>query len=504
MSATFPRAVAEGATPKERQRRISEWLEPLSVSELAAPTWTVGEARLGLSEVLRSPLLVLGAELLTGAHTQGLFDRHSARLVAYQLRQALRSWAVAPTQADGPSDVVMVPRMPGHLVDLRPVARALRARGREVRAWWHPVLEQVAEPDDGWVGPSRRSMARMPGLLAGLVRAFRTLAGRVTEVLPPGPAHLLEDALRGVVLAHGVELAALAAGWVTELERALPRVVVVGNPNTLEGRLVAFLARAYRVPVAALEHGTIFGGDPFWARSPVDVVLAWGEPSRRALVENGVSPERVTVTGAPRLDLSSHGAARRSGARVLVATSGAGGQVDAGEQARFINDLSQAVASRPDLEWVVKLHPKDLPSAYESLVARAKGAVRVIENERRREGLQIFELLAECTVLVTITSTSAIDAMAVGVPVVTWLPRPLTQFGHVEFLQRGATAVVVDARGLVAAIDEALAGRVPIDRRAAAERYADAHFTNRGRAAATAAEALDGLARRAVTPAPTP
>ncbi len=81
-----------------------------------------------------------------------------------------------------------------------------------------------------------------------------------------------------------------------------PALILAGNPYTLEGRIATRVGQTCGILTAALEHGSIFSYDPIWEDCILDLVCAWGEPSRRALLSCGVHEEQIAVTGAPHLD----------------------------------------------------------------------------------------------------------------------------------------------------------------------------------------------------------
>jgi CDP-glycerol glycerophosphotransferase (TagB/SpsB family) len=85
--------------------------------------------------------------------------------------------------------------------------------------------------------------------------------------------------------------------------------------------------------------------------------------------------------------------------------------------------LIRAVATMDDLQLVVKPHPAETADVYTSVVGAAPN-VRVVEPSA-----PLPALLAAARAIVTVNSTVAIDAMAIGVPsLVIGLPNNLSPF----------------------------------------------------------------------------
>ena len=85
-------------------------------------------------------------------------------------------------------------------------------------------------------------------------------------------------------------------------------------------------------------------------------------------------------------------------------------------------DLIAAIRSMPDVQLAIKPHPAETAGAYED----AAGApnVKVLS-----ESAPLADLLAAASALVTVNSTVAIDALALGLPsLVIGLPNNLTPF----------------------------------------------------------------------------
>jgi hypothetical protein len=400
--------------------------------------------RVGSSDGLRSRVRIRG---------------HSWVKLARAARDAARR---PPDPVAVVPDVLVVVQVPHHVGDLAGVARRLRDGGRSVgflapdRACERAVVDAgfdvVRAPRPGWARfahlawatwsvrararRTSRRLARRDGAPAERAAFAATVAAVVTEVLP-----------RTLLVAEDAD-AIVQAGSL--------RAALVANPYSRVGRTTGRVVRAADLPVVAVEHGSIFPDDPRWEDCPVTAFCTWGASSRRALATCGVPAERIVVTGAPRFDGAPQAApalagAARSDERILVATSGPGDHVSLDVHLRFIELLDEAVAATPGIGWTIKLHPKDRVEHYEALARRAN--VTVVSGDRAGRS-SIFDHLALADGLVTVASTTAIDALRARVPVVAvWL----TDDQPPEFISRTAARTVADGQALAAAARAAVA-----------------------------------------------
>jgi hypothetical protein len=432
------------------------------------------------------------------------------RLAAYEMKTRWRAKSAAGGLNGSPerAPVLALPRMPGHLADVLPVAVALqRDHGVEtvfglVDDRLRPAIQDagflwtpVAAPPGRAGQPPRDALRRC---VAGLGRVFDDprVGGEEFDAVENAVLAARAKRVLGELARRVVEVAAGAAHLV---ERLRPQLVLVGNPYTLEGRTASHVARQMGVASAALEHGTIFPNDPIWQECLVDLVCAWGDPSRRALLNCGVAESAAVVTGAPRHDPvfqqvalgQFHAAAHSS---ILVAASGPGDSVNFIRYQNYINTLYEAADLTPDIQWVVKLHKKDREENYLGVRPQGHPRVKIIRAEYARDGLNIFDHLRTARALVTISSTSALDAMAVDVPVIAVDVWPPGQgLSGVEFLERGCTVRVRTAVELAEAARRAWRGEHDAATLTAARAYAAEHFRHRGSAAAEAARQLARL-----------
>lgn len=541
------------------QRRANEWLTSLRAAapNLGLPLLDCGRAKLDVFDALRSLLNLtngaaladlslaraavdsiasgkltireehVGADFLDSiapfaasngriqliSREKPLLPWQKLREFAYNVRtKATRRFRLTHSQfADAGTKVLAIPRMSGHVSDILPVARALRKNhGIEtIFAVVNRELQSLVR-SAGFATVPLRTDSTYNGIPlsetpAGFTRRLKLLCDqRLSQdsLLDPLENQTLLRQTQHTVIGHLSYLCEIAAASASLIERMNPSLVVVGNPYTLEGRTAAVISRGYGVPTAAIEHGSIFPDDPIWQECPIDRICAWGNPSKRALLTCGVDQRCIAVTGAPRFDSVFSSALNDSRENqpardcILVTTSGPGDQISLSLHQKFVEILHAAVEMTPEIEWIVKLHKKDREEFYRYKNQPSHPRISLVRGDNSCDGLEIFNYLQRARGAVTICSSSALDAMAVRVPVITvdvWHPAPRLQ--GVEFLELDCTRRVVNAQELAQAAQSIWQGeKHPADN--VADQYASDHFVNRGKGAETVAQVFAGLTQK--------
>ncbi len=299
------------------------------------------------------------------------------------------------------------------------------------------------------------------------------------------------------------------------LDRLRPSVVVTYAEAGGWGRALVLEARRRAIPVAALQHGFIYrhwlnylhepdemvpsATHPEDRGCPVpDLTLLFDELARGHLIERGhYPPERLAVTGSPRLDAivaSARGMDDEARAAVRVAV-GAGPDAPIVVVAAKYTQLAAAfpalvseAAALPDVVLVVKPHPAEGPGPYEQA---AQGAANV---RMAPAGVDLAALTSVAAALVTVNSTAAIEAIPLDVPaLVVGLPNNLSPFVAAGVMAGAGTPSEIGPalRGLL--YDREVRGRLAAARQAFAARYG---IVADGGAASRAADLIVGLSRR--------
>jgi hypothetical protein len=212
--------------------------------------------------------------------------------------------------------------------------------------------------------------------------------------------------------------------------------VLLDEDATPLARTVIAHAKAAGVPSWVVQHGVCgvrFGFVPLRA----DGIFAWDEGSRRQLEAWGEAPEKIVVAGSPYHDdfLRQLAAARRRHIeperrtkRILLAAvpSPRDERPDAVEFhltrrtfERMLAVVCEAVAEMPDVELVVKLHPRASgcdPALLASLRRHPRLKYSIVQKP------SLAEAVADVDCVISCASSAGVDAALAAIPVVQILP----------------------------------------------------------------------------------
>jgi CDP-glycerol glycerophosphotransferase (TagB/SpsB family) len=157
--------------------------------------------------------------------------------------------------------------------------------------------------------------------------------------------------------------------------------------------------------------------DKEWIRgfAPVfaDFIAVWGDSYKKSLVECGVPAKKIVVTGSPRFDglakkkfdldkiRKKLGISRNDKIFVFAPPV----LFNIGE----LEIMAREIRKIPGCRLVVKLHPTIKTEDY--TIAAGKDAVIV-------QHVDLYELIAVSAALITDSSTTGLEAMAMGKPVI--------------------------------------------------------------------------------------
>lgn len=359
---------------------------------------------------------------------------------------------------------------------LGPVLREIEARaGRErlalvgvgprtnfrARRWWHAAVE--ASPH-GRVIPveglsSRADIRPSLALWRDRERHHRTLVASADlralayvdgcDMWP-----LVADELEGVTWLQWPWSARAMDEAGAALDRLSPSAVLTYAEAGGWGRAIVLGARRRGIPSVGVQHGFIYRhwlnylhGEDEFAPSAVTAgdagfpaptrTLLFDEFARRHLEARGhFPPERMTVTGSPgqqalRTRVAAATPESRAATRAALSASGGASGEDRllvvvtkhAQMRRAFPALVRAVATVPAARLVVKCHPAETAEPY-ARDAAGSPAVTIAPAS-----VDLAALLSVASVVVTVNSTVAIDAMTLGVPaLVVDLPNNLSPF----------------------------------------------------------------------------
>jgi len=269
-----------------------------------------------------------------------------------------------------------------------------------------PKTAFISWPDLVRVSPLQwysRYLTVAPKWVVALSQALK-LAGLPRRLQPRMQTHLLVEAHR--YAAFYKFLVSLKPGVIlTEYDR-----------NSFTAPLI-LAARALGIPTLTMVHGMInipFGYTPLLA----DRVFVWGRQGRDRMIEYGVAPERVIVSGHPGLDRSQPVGRAEALARagiagdkpvVLLATN----PINERPRGELAEVFCKAMAERTDLVAAVRLHPSEALAFYARERSRYPN-IHFVENRI----WTLNEALAVADVVVCHNTSFGIEALVKRRPVV--------------------------------------------------------------------------------------
>ncbi len=426
---------------------------------------------------------------------------YHARTKAREL--ATRLIAAPPTTAE----YLFWPREWTHTAVLIPVAQALATDGASCRF----VVSQPSEARylhrhdvapictyQAW--PSQASRGWREGVLRArdLSRSFPKQLPDFGTVSGTLLAMRLKQSL-ATLYPHVCASAELAKAALAAVQ---PTTLIVGNDLTSEGNIACQVATKSGILTGVFMHGAI-SGNPLQSLHSADRIYVYGSVHRDELMAQGIAADRISICGNPYLD----GRARQSGKInetlkkrlnledgrpwILVATSGPGNRISHQHHQQIVQNLAELSKRLPHIPLVVKLHRKDREMYYRPLLdSLERGPVFVIPNLARGYPSEFLDWLQGCPLMLTGTSTTAIEAMALGVPVISM--DFAGDLGTVDFLDAQATIHVRDMDSLERAARQVLTeSSLPSDVQSRVNEFLRVTFhALDGRSSARAAEML--------------
>lgn len=265
-----------------------------------------------------------------------------------------------------------------------------------------------------------------------------------------------------------------------------PKAVLVGNDLTMEGRIAASVFKKNQLLSYCVQHGDMSG--LLESEHCVDEFYVYGDASYKQ-VQGYVCKSKFIVTGAPYLD-SSPSAGNSSISRklklrtekyILVAFSGHGDSTSRVHSLKLVEAIFELASIIPSIDFVIKLHPKDRIKNYETIQNNFPDSkIKIIEHLQPSFEFSIFEWLKGCSLLITGTSTTAIEAMYLGIPVITL--DLMDEFKNVGFINAGATVHIRSKDGLQKVVLDILSNNFSGQEETLfkAREYSDRYFLKQG------------------------
>lgn len=235
-----------------------------------------------------------------------------------------------------------------------------------------------------------------------------------------------------------------------------PSVIVVANDTSTYGRAACAVASLENVPSLLIQHGAI-ADEPKYSRIFADKMAVEGPEVKKSFVSKGLPQEKFFVTGQPRYDvlakkegmLSREEMYRKLGIgkkkKIIVLAT----QVPECDE-KVVRAVYNAVKDMNDCVLVVKLHPAERTDAMYQRVRKETG----IKNILIGKDINLYGLLNASELMMTVFSTTALEAMMLDKPVIT-----INLTGEPDLMpyaKSGAALGVYDGKDLKDAIEKIL------------------------------------------------
>jgi len=419
--------------------------------------------------------------------------------------------------------VLFIASMNNYLQPMNPVMHALAERGARVtllcpgaaRSW--PLIRAG--------GPGVQAVYLEDLITADLASLHRDQRAAVAERFNDSL-----DAVRDCFRVEGVDLWPLvrrditrfildhlpACAVLTELARRLmselePEACVVARLRRATESVLAASLRRRGVPVTMLIHGHV-SARPQRAFDTggldADRICVWSRAQARQVLASHAPPDadRVVVTGNPAWDpliRARAGIVDRDGARAAVARTLS---LDAARPWAVLTaqditapqfpGIVAAFARQPRVTLIVKPHPAESPDWYRRRCADLPGAL-VLEHSR----IDLHDLLRAADLTLTFSSTTNLESLILGTPVVTYAFGDLASQDRAAYLEECGLPLARTPDELAAILSTAAADPAAFGRSCApaVERALQAFVGNypAGDAAARAADVIESIAVRA-------
>jgi hypothetical protein len=261
---------------------------------------------------------------------------------------------------------------------------------------------------------------------------------------------LVQAQLAGVALLQFTWSARAMDEAAAALDAVTPEIAITYAEAGGWGRALALECRRRGIPLAGLQHGFIYRHWLNYRHEPDEMIAdptatadrGFPLPAKTLVFDAGAAAhltnagrfpaEAIAITGSPRLDelvAAVRALTPDDLARIRRQTGAAADQpivlfaAKEREARRALPALIDAIKAMPEVHLAIKPHPAETPDAYAKAVAGVSN-VRVLGADA-----PLAPLLAAAGALVTVNSTVAVDAMALGLPsLVIGLPNNLSPF----------------------------------------------------------------------------
>ncbi len=206
------------------------------------------------------------------------------------------------------------------------------------------------------------------------------------------------------------------------MNKLSPKVFVTANELLVPHRVAIMLFKEKALYTICLQHGYIGKNNFIYKEILSDQFLVYGQVSKQAMLDMGFDKERIQIVGSllykdalPQFSSTTQTFLSIGKLNVLVAFSGAGNSTSLKHHLKQIHTIDLLASYLPEVQFLIKLHPKDELSHYQNV---NKNNIRVVSHpEFIKSNGNFIDVIARSNLMITSVSTSMYDAFKLGVPV---------------------------------------------------------------------------------------
>jgi glycosyltransferase involved in cell wall biosynthesis len=258
------------------------------------------------------------------------------------------------------------------------------------------------------------------------------------------------------------------------LKQISPQVVVLADEASSHGQMILSICHSLDIPTIAVQHGIIHPLHFGYVHDSRDFIeqsrgllpnktVVFGSYFEKILREFGhYKKEKVVVTGSPKFDGFMESLSRKEEDTSRSTSAGLEGGKrertvllttqplpDPIERLSVLTATCEALKKLPGSVLIIKPHPRELDlSSHRQAIANAGIRGEVVEQ------VELLKILQQSDLMITQSSTSVLEALLVGCPVVTLNLTGLPEI--MDFASSGACHEVTDASALGEVIEQML------------------------------------------------
>ena len=395
---------------------LVDWIS-LCTDQLQAAYSKDDEARM-LVRALVTQYELCVLQLLRKNRTGRILDQIKTRLadLHYKRKNQQRptSFKLTSMAPNEPTDILFWPFQPMHVENIKSLYPVALKKGMRLKVFTqNPALQDGIADSEGFIQLDNLSPKRLNykdfSIGRQLVQASKKL-----------------PRFKGVSFHEVMQLSLSSAfSWIYYtrdyfhrlMQQYQPKTIFVGNDVTYVGSTVCHLSKKAGTPTFTMMHGSI--KSELWKYSNADCFFLFGEKDKATMLRRGLDASGLCISGSPKLEQKIATYKNVAGVEkiILVALSGPGHSITIEHHEQTIQLLEQMVFEYPHHQFVFKLHKKDRLFYYRNI--RSFSNAEIIPYGDEHYPSDVFYWLSKAAVLITGASSTAIEAMVLGVPVIT-------------------------------------------------------------------------------------